>query len=352
MQRRRGAKETAAREGCISLGLCAFAPLRSLPRGVEEAPDSLDHHCNRNFAAGLVSTSTDSWGTGGDTSTGPGRPGYTGRRMDCLALDFDGVLVSSSNEVFVVALRTFAQLSPSSKLVQRWSQVAEDPTACLPQLASDPQFAAYHRLIPLGNRAEDFGAAFLALEAGLDLHDQQTYDAFFAAQHRPWLTDFHAAFYEQRSRLRSESLARWLALHEPYRPFLDLLHRRRDCTRLTIATAKDRGSVSVLLGHLGASELVPDEMIFDKETGIEKTHHLRAIASTLGIGVEGITFVDDKVNHLRRVAGLGVRPVLAGWGHNSPREHAAALDAGFPVATLTTAKETLLGADRSIAATQ
>jgi len=236
--------------------------------------------------------------------------------------------------------------------VRRWAHVGAEPDGPLQDLASDPLFAAYERLIPLGNRAEDFGAAFLAVEAGLDLQDQAAYDAFFAAQDRTWLDSFHRDFYVQRERLRSESLERWLRLHEPYGPFLDLLHRRRHSTRLTIATAKDRRSVSLLLSHHGAGELIPDEMIFDKETGTEKTHHLRAIAAILGVALARITFVDDKVNHLHRVASLGVRPVLAGWGHNSPREHAAALDAGFTVATLHTAEEVIFGVDRSIDANQ
>jgi hypothetical protein len=55
----------------------------------------------------------------------------------------------------------------------------------------------------------------------------------------------------------------------------------------------------------------------------------------------GITFVDDKVNHLLRVAELGVRPVLAGWGFNTPREHGLARERGFEVADLSTADEVL-----------
>ena len=54
-----------------------------------------------------------------------------------------------------------------------------------------------------------------------------------------------------------------------------------------------------------------------------------------------ITFVDDKVNHLVTVAALGVRLVLAGWGFNTPREHARARELGYPVATLNDAKTIL-----------
>ena len=58
---------------------------------------------------------------------------------------------------------------------------------------------------------------------------------------------------------------------------------------------------------------------------------------------EEITFVDDKVNHLVTVAELGVRPVLAGWGFNTPREHELARHLGFPVANFVDAEAVLYG---------
>jgi hypothetical protein len=63
----------------------------------------------------------------------------------------------------------------------------------------------------------------------------------------------------------------------------------------------------------------------------------------LGVPFEDITFVDDKLNHLIRVAPLGVRPVLAGWGHNTEREHSQARSRGFAIATLEDAEVILLG---------
>ena len=47
-----------------------------------------------------------------------------------------------------------------------------------------------------------------------------------------------------------------------------------------------------------------------------------------------ITFVDDKLNHLVKVSHLGVRPVLAGWGFNTHREHSLAREQGIEVAGL------------------
>jgi hypothetical protein len=54
-------------------------------------------------------------------------------------------------------------------------------------------------------------------------------------------------------------------------------------------------------------------------------------------------FVDDKVNHLDDVAGLGVHCALAGWGYNGPREAAEAAARGYPVLSLAEAEAGLFG---------
>jgi phosphoglycolate phosphatase-like HAD superfamily hydrolase len=99
--------------------------------------------------------------------------------------------------------------------------------------------------------------------------------------------------------------------------------------------------VQLLLDELGFGGVFDRELILDKETGVEKTHHLRALHERAGTEFTDITFVDDKVNHLVRVAELGVRPVLAGWGFNSGREHELARELGYEVADLSTLDEDL-----------
>jgi phosphoglycolate phosphatase-like HAD superfamily hydrolase len=149
-----------------------------------------------------------------------------------------------------------------------------------------------------------------------------------------WLRRFHLEFYEVRSALRAESPASWLALHADYPELTAALPGISDRATLAVATAKDGRSLALLLDEIGLSELFPIELRFDKETGVQKTEHLTRLAERLDLPFAAMTFVDDKVNHLRKVAQLGVRPVLASWGHNTEREHAAARALGFEVAGL------------------
>jgi phosphoglycolate phosphatase-like HAD superfamily hydrolase len=262
--------------------------------------------------------------------------------MRVLALDFDGVVCDSSREVFTVAVRTYAQLRPGSPWIRAiLGQPGQAATERL-DLSEAPAFAALQRLIPLGNRAEDFGVALRALELDLDLPDQEDYDAFYRSLDPVWLEAYHATFYETRDRLRTDDTPRWLALNDGYPPFTAFLQRAAGRYAIAILTARDGASLDVLLDNLAVAAIIPRRLRLDKEAGLHKTSHLSVLADRLQVPFREITFVDDKVNHLERVAPLGVRPVLAGWGLNTPREHARAAALGFPVARLDALDSVLL----------
>ena len=250
--------------------------------------------------------------------------------MKVLALDFDGVICDSAEEVLQTALETWSVLNPDSYLSSRFGE--------------DTRIRrSFERLVPLGNRAEDFGVALHIFHTGLEVHTQKDYDRVRKSLGPEWLDRFHHQFYRTRERLRNTDLEHWLGLHSTYPSFIEVLERQQQRTTLAVATAKDAASVRLLLAHFGIDRLFRNELILDKETGVAKTAHLQILADRVGCETTRITFVDDKLNHLQATAPLGVRGVLAGWGHNTPREHDAARHAGFPVANLETAENVLFG---------
>ncbi|MCD4748027.1 MAG: hypothetical protein K8R59_01530 [Thermoanaerobaculales bacterium] len=241
--------------------------------------------------------------------------------MKVLALDFDGVICQSRAEVLRVA-------------VDAWNGLGLDPGISEAMVMEETTAETLDRLVPLGNRAEDFGVALHILGAGLPVEDQDQYDEVREGLGQAWLHDFHNAFYETRRCRREEGLPGWLALHQPYDGFVDILRRRAGETTFAITTAKDGESVRLLLGFFGISDLFADRLILDKETGISKKIHLRVLSEKLKAPLSEITFVDDKLNHVESVAELGVRAVVAGWGYNTDRELEKAKSAGFVVASL------------------
>ncbi|HSN53393.1 MAG TPA: HAD family hydrolase [Candidatus Sulfomarinibacteraceae bacterium] len=263
--------------------------------------------------------------------------------MKVLALDFDGVVCDSFREVLATALAGYEAIAPGSPLVADLrSRHGVGPWHDL-DLGGDPVAGAFEALMPLGNRAEDFGVALRAIESGAAVGDQAAYDRFHASIDDGWIERYHRLFYEKRRAARERDREGWIGLHAPYPPFLDLLRRRAGDAVLALATAKDRESAVLLLEHLDVGDLFEPSLVMDKETGVSKTAHLSRIRERAGVTFAEVTFVDDKANHLRKVAPLGVRPVLAAWGFNSAREHADARASGFAVVNFDDAEGVLFG---------
>lgn len=270
-----------------------------------------------------------------------GRIRVTGAKL--LALDFDGVISDSAPECFVVGLRTYADLKRESRLAEEAASLLSGRVPRRDRVDRDPLYRSFVDLMPLGNRAEDFGIALRALEARAFLPDQASYDAFRSQLSEEWLHAFHQRFYEIRTALAREDPDRWEQLMGSYPEFLAVLRRRAREVELAIATAKDRLSVQALLRSYGIDDLFPAERILDKETGVHKTAHLQWLQGCVGCEFSEITFVDDKVNHLDSVASLGVRCVLAEWGYNGAREIELARSRGYLVCSLSEVEAQLFG---------
>jgi phosphoglycolate phosphatase-like HAD superfamily hydrolase len=251
--------------------------------------------------------------------------------MKVLALDFDGVIADSAPEAFAVALQTYADVFPDGGLGPQ----QEDPEASL--------FARFLELMPLGNRAEDYAVCLRAIDTGTRIADQAAYDAFRAALDRVELRAFHKRFYRVRAAWARRDPQGWRAGMRCYPGVADLLRRRAGDVRLAIATAKDRRSVRDLLEGYGIAELFPEGFVMDKETGVSKRAHVERLVEITGCGLEEVTFVDDKVNHLKDVAGLGSRCLLAAWGYNGAREQHIAREAGIGVCGLEDFEALLFG---------
>lgn len=261
-----------------------------------------------------------------------------------LALDFDGVISDSAPEAFVVASRTFHGLRPASRVAPDLAPGAEDRAPSRAEVLAHPLYAAFLELMPLGNRAEDYGVMLEALEGRIEISDQAAYDAWRDRLDREWLRSFHKSFYRVRADLSEADPAGWEALLGPYPRLPGILRRRAGEVLLAIATAKDRRSVAKLLRSYGIDDLFPADRVLDKETGVTKADHLAFLHRTLGVPYPEMTFLEDKVNHLDAAARLGVRCALAAWGYNGEREIRQARSRGYLVCTLDEVEEQIFGA--------
>jgi len=246
--------------------------------------------------------------------------------MKLLALDFDGVIFDGAPECFWVSIRTLERVRPGTLDATRlagWEALPGERVRAA--ICSDPLFPGFLDIMPLGNRAEDFGVALLALEAGHTIRTQRDYDLWFEAQDPSFAEDFQRHFYHERADLRSASESRWGELMSPCRELIEVLRRRKGECQVVIATAKDGVSVSKLIAHFGIDDVFAPGCIYDKQAGRSKRNHITSIQADYGVDFSDITFIDDKFSHLAVVAALGVRCLLACWGFNGPREKEQAL---------------------------
>jgi phosphoglycolate phosphatase-like HAD superfamily hydrolase len=261
-----------------------------------------------------------------------------------LALDFDGVISDSAPESFAVAMRTYALLRPETPLRDAAQALFRNGLPALTAVRASEAYLPFVRMMPLGNRAEDYAVVLGAIAEGIELADQAAYDVRRRAEAPGFLEDFHEHFYAQRSALAAADPAGWRALMAPYAAFLHILRRRSGDVLLAIATAKDRASVQALLAIYGIDDLFDAERLLDKETGVSKSAHMERLRRHFRVEYSEITFLDDKVNHLEAVAGLGVRCGLAAWGYNGAREERLARQRGYLVCTLAEVERQLFAA--------
>lgn len=251
--------------------------------------------------------------------------------VELLALDFDGVISDSAPEAWLVTLRTLEALRPGEELA---GLRAAAERASPEEIRADPAYRAFVEMMPLGNRAEDFGVALVLLLSGRSAQDQAAFDRAYRAVGDDFHARFHQRFYRTRARLREQEPERWESLLGPYPEFVEILRRRAGRVRLAIATAKDRDSVRRLVSSYGIDHLFGPDALLDKQAGRSKRAHLSHLQQRFEVPFEEIVFVDDKVSHLDDVAALGVQGVLAAWGYNGPREHRLARDRGYRVCSL------------------
>ena len=263
--------------------------------------------------------------------------------MKALVLDFDGVIFDSAPEAFVVALWTYAELFPDTRFIQLSKYLHNIQKLSIERIKNNPVYVRFVELMPLGNRAEDYGVILSILEREIVILDQASYDTQYQATSANFLDRFHTRFYQIRTQFYHSNPVRWRHLIAPYPAFVELLRQRHTDILLAIATAKDRSSVQRLLVDYKLTKLFPSERVLDKVTGVSKIAHITALHQILDCSYPEMTFMDDKVNHLNTVAPLQVRCALATWGYNSEREHRQARERGYLVCSLNSVEARLFG---------
>jgi FMN phosphatase YigB (HAD superfamily) len=206
-----------------------------------------------------------------------------------LFLDFDGVLINSVKEAFVVSTIAYGiydnykKVNFNSKFYEKFLRYR--------YLISSAWHYKYLLDFILDNKIEKINN-FNTLSK--ELIDEK----------------FEKKFFEVRNYLRENNFEYWLSLHKPYK-FLFLIEKYLD--KSIIVTTKDKESVSALLKKY--VKYIPD--IYDKEDFNKHKKKSEIIKNILlNEDIKEAIFVDDNKSHLSGLP-INVKNFQANWGYNN-----------------------------------
>ena len=216
-----------------------------------------------------------------------------------ICLDFDGVLCESIYECLIVAYSVFYQ-----KHIRHLDEV--------PAPIKD-YFLRYRYFVA---PAYDYALIFQAYESGIQTLTRERFNALCRQDLNDRLS-FGQRFFEYRNLLRQD-LQAWLGLH--------VLFEQAACVRqdefpcFNIMTTKDKKSVELLAQSLGFSHKLSS--IYAKEVSVDKSIQFQTFFQDRGINPRetDVIFVDDNIEHLHKLNGMGLHLYHAAWGYCDKQE--------------------------------
>ncbi len=221
-----------------------------------------------------------------------------------LVLDFDGVVCDALEEC---ALVTWLGVHPPDP----GSAVSGYLTA-LPRGFADrfQKVRDYSRLL------DHFLVAHRP--AAANITTQADFDRIFGVIPATYVADFVREASAARHRCRTEELPFWLDLHTLYPDIPELL--RRHAGAVAVITAKDETSVWTILDRHGLAGTVAQ--VYGETR--DKAAAVRDLCARHATTPADLTFIDDNLTNVQRVAGTGARTRWAMWGYHTPDDLSAA----------------------------
>jgi phosphoglycolate phosphatase-like HAD superfamily hydrolase len=231
-----------------------------------------------------------------------------------LVLDFDGVVVDALAEC---ALVTWLGVHPPAPAVPVSAHMSAMPAGFLRRFAKvrDYSRTLHHFLVAHRPAADRVGT-------------QAEFDRIYATLAPDVVRAFVARASAARQRCRTEEPGYWLDLHTLYPGLAGLLDRHAGA--VAVITAKDAESVRTILRRRGLAHTV-GEVIGECS---RKDDAIRDLAARHGRTPEDLTFIDDNLTNVRRVAATGATTRWATWGYHTPSDAATAAAAGVRPVTL------------------
>lgn len=226
-----------------------------------------------------------------------------------IAFDFDGVIVNSLKECYIVCKKVLEQMGEKAEKLS-WEEFKRGRSFVL--------------------SSEDFYPVIKAIMENVDFSEISQED-FEKLKHknRHKIREFAEKFHKIREEMIDEDSEKWKRLNIVYPNIVEAIKSISKRYKVVIATAKDRKSTFLLLRSAGLNFKEKD--VITREFSIKKTEQIKRILEKFRLGKSDLLFVEDMFENAKSVMGMGVKVALVGWGYYSKKQKEGTRKFGIPI---------------------
>ena len=228
-----------------------------------------------------------------------------------IVFDFDGVIVDSVHEAYIVCLKAFERMG---------GKLNESPSL-------EENFLKARAFVIA---AEDFFCILKTIEnegTNFNQVDQEKFDEL-KEKYKEGEKEFAKHFYDVRKELQEKDFEQWCQLYSAF-PQAEEIKKIAKKHKTIIGTSKDRNSTFLLLQRMGFDYKKGD--ITGREMGIEKTEQIQKVREKFSLKPEEILFIEDMFESVYKVQQMGVKSALVSWGYSNEKQKEEAKKLGITI---------------------
>jgi FMN phosphatase YigB (HAD superfamily) len=244
--------------------------------------------------------------------------------MKILALDFDGVIMDSILETFIVAYNTYLKLFGSKNLKRKKPFKKSDFRKV--KNIYKKEYDEYLRLRSFLEGQLRVNYVMQILDDGIKIKSKKDFMQYGKNLKIPNMR-FKNNFHNERLRLQKEDYASWSSLYKPYKKAVNnLIRLSRNFDKTIIITGNKKELIIEELNNLGFALSIDD--IYDTYDKEDKAEVMKMIKKRFNIAFKDIYFIDDLPSWNINLSKLGINCFFATWGFNRPSQKKEVISVG------------------------
>lgn len=251
--------------------------------------------------------------------------------MKILAVDFDGVISDSALKSLFASHNAYCRhFGPEVKknfggklfTFENWEQMKKEYSR---------EMEKYRKLRAYVELPGDFLVMIRIIEEQIEVNNQEE----FSKVRNQLNFDYHffrELFFQEKERWQKKDFTSWFSLSPIYEEVVAGIKQfLAQGVKVVIATSNLGKAIYPAFHPDYLDFQIAEQDIFDKNCGLRKSDHMKAIVARYKVNFNEIYFVDDQLSYLEEAQALGVNVFLAGWGYCTEEQKKVAYKKGITV---------------------